>query len=119
MATVKQIQTNIIDGDTSVKSFKGCSYNSGVYIVKSGEFYKIGRTVNLLNRMDALQGGNPHETLQVIFWITCPEAVLLEKSLHERFAHKLAFRREWFKLSDEDLRDCIEHTKEWWAKLKT
>lgn len=75
-----------------------------VYLLQSGEFYKIGCAANMQERISALQTGNPLK-LRLIDFIRCKsktEAEQLETRLHKIFSVKNV-SGEWFKLSDVDI----------------
>lgn len=81
---------------------------TGVYIIKSSEFFKIGRTTNLGHRVYVLRRMNPHP-VDVIKFFECSlrDANHLEKRLHRRFAEK-RMHGEWFKLNDFDITELLE-----------
>ena len=67
-----------------------------VYLVKSGDFIKVGRTTNIKGRMRALKTANPHVELVGKKWVKDSEYV--ERAMHEKLSiHH--FSGEWFKLS--------------------
>jgi hypothetical protein len=72
-----------------------------VYVIRSGEHYKIGHTKNLVHRLRALQSHAPI-TLAVMVTIDTPHALALERFLHQALAH-LRTQGEWFQLSPYDL----------------
>lgn len=82
----------------------------GVYIIQSGTSnrYKIGKTVNLEERLDTLQTGSP-DKLTVVGFIPAgrDEISSIESSLHKRFKGKRVgtsgSAKEWFTLDQNDL----------------
>lgn len=75
-----------------------------VYLVRSGEWFKIGwtrRPTGRKNRLVQIAQGLPDES-EVITRIETGEPIGLERALHARFAH-LRGRGEWFRLSAEDV----------------
>ena len=75
---------------------------AGVYVVRSGELVKIGRTVNRRQRMGALRTGSGHP-LEELAWIpadSAEDAANLELHLHQRFASART-TGEWFRFTDE------------------
>jgi hypothetical protein len=76
-----------------------------VYFISDGERVKIGRSVNIESRLNALQTSTavPLKLLAAI------PGGGRERELHRRFAH-LRIRGEWFRLGD-DLRQFIEESK--------
>jgi Meiotically Up-regulated Gene 113 (MUG113) protein len=72
-----------------------------VYIVECYGFYKIGKTVNLKNRIREMQTGNPIE-LQVAHVIYSDRHSDVEQALHAVFADQNV-HGEWFKLSDKQI----------------
>lgn len=75
----------------------------GVYFVRSGDFIKIGVSENVVRRVqNALLAWNPHD-VHIMGWIhetDCEAAQMLERRLHQRFAH-LRHRLEWFRAECE------------------
>jgi hypothetical protein len=69
-----------------------------VYIVKSGDLYKIGKTISLRKRMASLNVGKP----RIIRAVRVADYSLVEKLLHVMFADKRV-TGEWFKLSADDV----------------
>jgi len=84
------------DGDDSVTE------NAYVYLIKSGRYYKIGRTVSLTRRERelAIQLPEPAETVHTI---ATDDAPGIKAYWHRRFSEK---RRngEWFELSPSDVK---------------
>lgn len=66
------------------------------YIIKSGKYYKIGRTSNLNKRLSAFNTLNPDFKL-----------VKVIQGDYEKFLHKFFidrhYRLEWYSLSNEDI----------------
>ena len=74
-----------------------------VYIVRAGQYYKIGITQGDVSRRVAqLQTGSPHK-IHVIRVIETDRPRDLERDLHEMLRHKRV-EGEWFKLSEAELR---------------
>ena len=67
-----------------------------IYIIKCHDYYKIGYTHNVLNRLQGLQVSNPYD-LELIFCKKIPEAKYFEKWIHWALA-KGKIRGEWFKV---------------------
>jgi hypothetical protein len=71
-----------------------------VYLIKSGQFYKIGSTGNLTSRLKQFKTGNPDVKL-ICFWET-ENFRELEKRLHKMlWEFRLIDRKEWFDLPEE------------------
>lgn len=73
-----------------------------VYLMRMGEFYKIGFTrISAQARRAIFQSGSPYP-IEIVHEIRTAKPEDLERSLHEQFAHK---RRngEWFALSPDDI----------------
>lgn len=72
-----------------------------IYVIRSGDLFKIGRTTNLRKRLAALRGVVPGGIRPVRTRLVLgPRTV--EKHLHEKFADKRT-NGEWFALSQEDV----------------
>lgn len=83
-------------------------YNKGiVYVVKCGDFFKIGITKDLDKRIMSLQVGNPVKIEPFLRILPIGSARKLEKELHEKFTEK-SISGEWFSLSIADLRFVFE-----------
>lgn len=72
-----------------------------VYLVKSGTFFKIGRSNAAGRRAYELAIQRP-EKLQVVHVIDTDDAVGIERYWHQRFAHRRA-NGEWFALTAADV----------------
>ncbi len=80
-------------GDSPTK--KPCD----VYIVKSGEYVKIGKAANPKKRISELQISHPTE-LEIVAILTECDGHKVETQLHKRFAgHR--HKGEWFRLSGD------------------
>ena len=77
--------------------------SSGVYVIhgKGTGRYKIGCTINMKERLKGLQNGSPVD-IEIISIHYTSEHYLLEKMLHQRFAHVRLYG-EWFGLGAEDV----------------
>lgn len=80
--------------DYNRKLRNGKRHEKVTYFVRSGQYVKVGYTINLTKRLSDLQMGSPH-TLELL-GVTDEN----ECDLHVKFAH-YHFDREWFVLSDE------------------
>jgi len=72
-----------------------------VYLLKVGDCYKIGRTVNLLQRLDGLRTQPPFE-IELLHAFECDDYTEAEEMLHSQFTTKHK-RGEWFLLNDKDI----------------
>ncbi len=77
--------------------------HSGVYLVKSGNRYKIGQSSNCYERIKSIELGLP-DTLERIHIIWTSERNEIERFWHQRFEEKRV-KGEWFELSDADVAD--------------
>lgn len=73
-----------------------------LYLLKCGEYYKIGTSMNVPKRMVDLQVGNPI-ILEKYDASWCYYAEAWEFGLH-RFFNKFRVHGEWFKLNDEQVK---------------
>lgn len=76
---------------------------SYVYIMRCGDYHKIGITENLDNRINQIQTGNPYP-IELVFAVKHPKSSLIEKELHKKYSNK-NWKREWFELQDGDFLD--------------
>jgi hypothetical protein len=72
-----------------------------VYLIKCGEFYKIGKTTNLEKRIKQLTTGNPYPLI-LVNSIYSLDIDSLEKSFHNYYRQKRIIG-EWFKLNFEEV----------------
>jgi len=73
-----------------------------VYLMKSGEFYKIGMTRGSVeNRLKRLQTGSPNQ-IKLIHTIKTDDPNDLETYFHNLFKNKRAYG-EWFRLDERDV----------------
>lgn len=75
---------------------------SGLYLIKCGKYYKIGRTKNISSRMNCLRICNPYNIELVIYRKidNCSRTEEIEKDLHNSL-NKYLHKGEWFILSDK------------------
>lgn len=71
-----------------------------VYIMKAGNFYKIGVSANPKKRLQALRIGNPDIKL-ICESKLLQNAYAIESALHKKY-HNFALGREWFSIRDEN-----------------
>lgn len=88
------------DVENLPRSLKGWCY---IYVLRDGDIVKIGRAVNVKQRLTELKTGH-HRPLTLMAAI--PAHAALEAAIHERFARERQ-HGEWFVLSDS-LRRFIE-----------
>ena len=74
-----------------------------VYVIRCGEYYKIGMTLNLDRRVSQLAIQLPH-TPEIICLITTTKAATEEKRLHRLYAAK-RLNGEWFALTEEQVEE--------------
>jgi transcriptional regulator with XRE-family HTH domain len=72
-----------------------------VYVLQCGEYYKIGRTQNLPQRVSDLQMSNPFPIAVIHTWETVAHQ-RLERRLHQRLSHAKV-RGEWFRLTADEI----------------
>ena len=79
-----------------------------VYLFRHAEteFYKIGFSGNWMARLEDLQASNPFLTYYIA--VRVKDATKAESTLHKRFKNK-RFNREFFKLSDGEIRFIKEY----------
>ena len=83
------------------------AFEEVVYVLRAGEYAKIGRTTNIARRVQELQVGCPIE-FEILLCV--PGGEEEEKWTLDRFRH-LRVRGEWFWLSEE-LQDWIFAARE-------
>lgn len=74
---------------------------NNLYIIKCGDWYKIGTAVDVAARLRGLQIGNPVE-LTLYKSYPVERSFAIEQVLHKTFSSKRGIG-EWFKLSEDDL----------------
>jgi hypothetical protein len=78
------------------------NYSGGyIYILQAGQYYKIGRTNDLNQRMTQIQPKLPFET-ELIHTIETSDPASDESYLHRKFASKRT-NGEWFELDEGDI----------------
>ncbi|HVX77583.1 MAG TPA: GIY-YIG nuclease family protein, partial [Bradyrhizobium sp.] len=77
-----------------------------IYIIRAGEFAKIGKSDAWRDRVDTMQTGSPYTIVPLLVLRAPP---VLERQLHRLFAED-HFRGEWFYLS-EDIRAFVRKNR--------
>jgi hypothetical protein len=72
-----------------------------IYVIRSGDLYKIGRTVSVAHRLYALKA-TASLPLEVVYSAAVNDYVLTEYELHQQFKQKRV-SGEWFRLGPRDL----------------
>lgn len=67
--------------------------------------FKIGRAINVPNRLRALQTGSPLK-IRYVYHAYVKNANLCEMELHNKFSNQREIG-EWFTLTPEDIKSCI------------
>lgn len=78
----------------------------GIYVVRCGDLYKIGRSTNIDARIRTLRQAIPQETVHACTLLSETPAKL-EAELHQRYADKRV-RGEWFKLDVVDVDELLD-----------
>lgn len=76
-------------------------YSEFVYVLRSGPYYKIGRTKDFNQRISQLRIQLPFE-VELFKVINTDDCAKLEKCLHQIYAEERV-NGEWFELSDESI----------------
>lgn len=80
---------------------KGIPVTEFVYLLKSGKFYKIGRTNSVGRRQYEISVQMPEEVIE-IHRISTDDSIGIERYWHQRFMSKRV-KGEWFNLSREEV----------------
>ena len=78
----------------------------GLYIIKTGNFYKIGITQDIKSRIKTIETNNPL-TPELIFYEKISKSREVESFLHIKLKSK-NIKNEWFKLSKKDINSTIK-----------
>jgi hypothetical protein len=80
-----------------------------VYVIRSGDYCKIGKSVDVLRRLKEISTSTPVAP-EIVHTIPTNRMVRAENTIHAKFASKRA-RNEWFNLDDSDIAEVktIEH----------
>lgn len=80
-----------------------------VYIIKVGDKYKIGKSLNPNGRIKNMQLPGKPETVRIF---SVSRGARLELELHTRYAQKRG-HGEWFSLSEADISDIDSYVEQW------
>lgn len=78
-----------------------------VYLIRSGDYHKIGIAKNVKARMLSLDTSNPMP-IELIESHKCKQARKVERYLHDKYAEQRV-KLEWFKLNDEQITEVITY----------
>lgn len=81
-----------------------------VYLLRAGEYFKIGWAKTLEKRIQEIQSCSP-ERLELIHTLPTRDPLTTEAQWHHRFSGKRV-RGEWFKLTPEDIAEFRTHPDE-------
>lgn len=87
-----------------------------VYILKSGDFFKVGISVNVERRIRELQTGSPHlKELLALKWCGNParhndQASAIERQIHKEVSEYNSYG-EWFRLPPGEYQRIIDKYK--------
>lgn len=105
-----KISPEVVDIITTKENLsKAFAKKSGIYILYSCGYYKIGITSNIQKRINTLQTGNPF-LIQLVFFKIVNGANTLENELHKKYKNKNVLG-EWFWLNNEDVQDIMAAVK--------
>lgn len=96
VATMEAIANGVIKAPEEIK-YGPPVQKCHVYIVRQGDYVKIGWSAKWRNRVSILQTANPHPIEVLAVYRGGPK---YEKTLHEKFA-AYRMRAEWFSYCDE------------------
>ena len=97
----KYYQKEFKEGMQGIRLMPSKNYSGYVYVIRIDEFYKIGISKNIKNRIRNIESSSPRQT-ELIFSKKFDNYLKIEETLHERFKNKQV-KNEWFKLTEDDL----------------
>lgn len=68
-----------------------------IYLMRDGELYKIGRSVDVQRRLRTFRTANPN--IRLAHHFPARNMYYAEDTLHKRYAHRRVRGTEWFRLS--------------------
>ena len=97
---------NVLDDVRPKPQYEKMESKEDVYLMQSGDtnFYKIGFSNDVRERMKAIQANNPEEINLVA---TCPGGYNVEQEIHKCFNSKRNVG-EWFEFSPQDLDNVLQ-----------
>lgn len=82
-----------------------CEY---VYLIKSGDFWTVGRTKSLDDRVSAYLTHNP--IIEKIIAMTCNgNSITVEEHFRKLFSKSKISSRDWYRLSEDEITEFIRY----------
>ena len=94
------MENKLLPNTTQIPNYEFTDFG-WIYIIKSGSYYKIGKTKNIIGRLKTHQVSSPFD-LEIIHKKELFNHPAIEESLHNIFSKKRT-RSEWFNLDKNDL----------------
>jgi hypothetical protein len=79
----------------------------GLYLIKTGEFIKIGISQNIEKRIKSMETDNPHK-IELLFYQKIENARKIESFLHKQLKEHNV-KNEWFKLNKRAINKIIQN----------
>lgn len=95
------------DYEKQQEEYKKTFIKGHIYVIKSLDLYKIGRTSNIFNRLKKFTTENPHG-IEIIIIKDYEHTVAVEQKLHE-FCKDYHYQGEWFKLTPKKLYQLLNY----------
>ncbi len=103
--------------EVNINKYKNNPYNGYIYIVSNpawNNWVKIGRALNIENRIRGYNTSSPYRDYKMIYYVKVNNPTMLENFFYNKYGKQ---NHEWFNITAENAIKTIEEYKQQFEKL--